>query len=93
MSKEQAMQAAFAGRDSRPEGHVGGEQVIRLVTSRLHCMAAAVEATSPPHTSGTSVECPPSLLSYLPSPPDSHVRSTKLQARSKLRFEDLLPVA
>lgn len=58
--------------------------MIRLVTSKLHCMAAAVEATSPPHTSGTSVECPPPLLSYLPSSPDGHghVRSTKLQTRS-----------
>lgn len=65
----------------------------RLVTSKLHCMAAAVEATSPQHTSGTSAECLPPLLNYLPGSPDSHVRSTKLQARSKLHFEDLLPVA
>lgn len=66
--------------------------MIRLVTSKLHCMAAA-EATSPQHTSGTSAECLPPLLNYLPGSPDSHVHSTKLQARSKLHFEDLLPVA
>lgn len=67
--------------------------MIRLVTSRLHCMAAAVEATSPQHTSGTSAECPPPLLNYLPGSPDSHVRSTKLQARSKLHLKTscLLP--
>lgn len=67
--------------------------MIRLVASKLHCMAAAVEATSPQHTSGTRAECLPPLLNYLPGSPDSHVCSTKLQARSKLHFEDLLPVA
>lgn len=67
--------------------------MIRLVTSKLHCMAAAVEATSPQHTSGTSAECPPPLLNYLPGSPDSHVHSTKLQARSKLHLKTscLLP--
>lgn len=75
------------------ESVVTEEQVIRLDKSKLPCMAAAIEATSPAHTSGASAEGLPPLLSYLPGSPASHFCSTKLQAGSKLCFEGLLPVA
>lgn len=61
--------------------------------SKLRCMAAAIEATSAPthtHTSGTSAEHLPPLLSYLPSSPASHFSSTQLQA-SVLEVSCLLP--
>lgn len=58
--------------------------------SKLRCMAADIEATNAPHTSGTSAEHLPPLLSYLPSSPASHFSSTQLQA-SVLEVSCLLP--
>lgn len=66
--------------------------MIRLVTSKLHCMPAAVEATSPQHTSGTSAECLPPLLNYLPgSPVMSVVLSSKPEVSCILKTSCLLP--
>lgn len=67
--------------------------MIRLDKSKLRCVAAAIESTTLPHTPGTSAECLLPPLSYLPSSPASHFCSTQLQARSKLCFGGLLPVA
>lgn len=72
------------------EAVVTGEQMTGMDKSKLRCMAAAIEATSAPHTSGTRAEHLPPLLSYLPSSPASHFCSTRLQA-SVLEVSCLLP--